>query len=228
MEHTIVWPIVYDAVKYNPEPQIWGAYIPFLCIITKYYLYVRVVNIIQSNNNHVTMLLSNINNLSLTPLHDCQMMMTSSNGNILRVTGPLCGEFTGPGEFPTQRPVTQSFNVFFDLRPNKQLSIQPWGWWFRTPSWSLWHSVMYYQKWVTHISWFMISLSVIPSSMYRTSVLYSFKYIVLPMISPNIYWPDEHLLDFEYINGGLWGAYCDNFEQNERWYDATALTWSKF
>ena len=27
-------------------------------------------------------------------------MMTSSNGNILRVTGPVCGEFTGPGEFP--------------------------------------------------------------------------------------------------------------------------------
>ena len=32
-------------------------------------------------------------------------MMTSSNGNVFRVTGPLCGEFTGPGEFPTQRPV---------------------------------------------------------------------------------------------------------------------------
>ena len=30
-------------------------------------------------------------------------MMTSSNGNIFRVTGPLCQEFTGPGEFPTQR-----------------------------------------------------------------------------------------------------------------------------
>ena len=29
-------------------------------------------------------------------------MMTSSNGNIFRVTGPLCGEFTGPGEFPTK------------------------------------------------------------------------------------------------------------------------------
>ena len=42
-------------------------------------------------------------------------MMTSSNGNIFRVTGPLCGEFTGPGEFPAQRPVTQSFDVFFDL-----------------------------------------------------------------------------------------------------------------
>ena len=61
-------------------------------------------------------------------------MMTSSNGNIFRVTGPLCREFTGPGEFPTQRPVTRSFDVFFDLRPNKR----PWGWWFGTPSWSLW------------------------------------------------------------------------------------------
>ena len=65
-------------------------------------------------------------------------MITSSNGNIFRVTGTLCGEFTGPGEFPTQRPVTRSFDVFFDLRLNKRLSKQPWGWWFETPSWSLW------------------------------------------------------------------------------------------
>ena len=56
----------------------------------------------------------------------------------LRVTGPLCGEITGPGEFPTQRPVTRSFDVFFDLRLNKRLSKQPWGWWFETPSWMLW------------------------------------------------------------------------------------------
>ena len=67
-----------------------------------------------------------------------KLMMTSSNGNIFRVTGLLCGEFTGPGEFPTQRSVTRSFDVFFDLRPNKQLSKQPWGWWFETPSCSLW------------------------------------------------------------------------------------------
>ena len=66
------------------------------------------------------------------------LMMTSSNGNIFRVTGPLCGEFTGPGEFPAQRPVTLSFDVFFDLRLNKRLSKQPWGWWFETLSWSLW------------------------------------------------------------------------------------------
>ena len=66
------------------------------------------------------------------------LMMTSSNGNIFRATGPLCGEFTGPGEFPAQRPVTLSFDVFFHLRLNKRLSKQPRGWWFETPPWSLW------------------------------------------------------------------------------------------
>ena len=66
------------------------------------------------------------------------IMMTSWNGNILRVTGPLCGEFTGPGEFPAQRPVTRSFDVFFDLRLHKRLSKQPRGWCFETPAWSLW------------------------------------------------------------------------------------------
>ena len=43
-----------------------------------------------------------------------------------------------PGEFPTQRPVTRSFDVFFDLRMNKQLSKQWWGWWFETQSCPLW------------------------------------------------------------------------------------------
>ena len=47
-------------------------------------------------------------------------MMTSSSGNIFRVTGPLWGEFTGPGEFPAQKPVTRSFDVFFDLCLNKR------------------------------------------------------------------------------------------------------------
>ena len=67
-----------------------------------------------------------------------QNMMTSSNGNIFRFTGPLCREFTGPGEFRAQRPVTRSFDVFFHLHLNKRLSKQPRGWWFETPPWSLW------------------------------------------------------------------------------------------
>ena len=40
--------------------------------------------------------------------------MTSSNGNIFSVTGPLCGELPITGEFPTQRPGMRSFDVFFD------------------------------------------------------------------------------------------------------------------
>ena len=43
-----------------------------------------------------------------------------------------------PDEFPAQRPVTRSFDVFFDLHPNKRLSKQSWGWWFETLSCPLW------------------------------------------------------------------------------------------
>ena len=51
----------------------------------------------------------------------------------------LCaGNSLVTSEFPSQRPVTQSFDVFFDLRLNKRLSKQSWGWSFETPSCSLW------------------------------------------------------------------------------------------
>ena len=60
-------------------------------------------------------------------------MMTSSNGNIFGVTGHSCGEFTGPRWIPRTKPVTQGFDVFFDLRLNKRLSKQSWGWWFEMP-----------------------------------------------------------------------------------------------
>ena len=43
-----------------------------------------------------------------------------------------------PGEFPTQWPVTRSFDIFFDMRLNKRLSKQWWGWWFETLSRPLW------------------------------------------------------------------------------------------
>ena len=47
------------------------------------------------------------------------------------------GNSTVTGEFPSQSPVTRSFDVFFDLRLNKRMSKQTWGWWFETPSRSL-------------------------------------------------------------------------------------------
>ena len=37
-----------------------------------------------------------------------------------------------------QRPMTRSFDVYFDLRLNKGLGKQSWGWWFETLPRSLW------------------------------------------------------------------------------------------
>ena len=43
-----------------------------------------------------------------------------------------------PDAFPAKRPVTRSFDAFFDLHPNKRFSKQWWGWWFDSPSCPLW------------------------------------------------------------------------------------------
>ena len=65
-------------------------------------------------------------------------MMTSSNGNISALLALCAGKSPMTGEFPAQRPVTWSFDVFFDLPLNNRLSKQWWGWWFETPSCPLW------------------------------------------------------------------------------------------
>ena len=68
-------------------------------------------------------------------------MMASSNGilEIFSALVAICMENSlVPGEFPTQRSVTQSFDVFFDLHLNDWLSKQWWGWWFETPLCPLW------------------------------------------------------------------------------------------
>ena len=63
-------------------------------------------------------------------------MMTSSMCSALLA---LCaGNSPVTGEFPSRRPVAQSFEVFFDLRLNKRLSKQLRRQWFETPSRSLW------------------------------------------------------------------------------------------
>ena len=41
-------------------------------------------------------------------------------------------------EFPSQKPVRRSFDIFFDLCLSKRLSKQSWGWWFGTPLGSSW------------------------------------------------------------------------------------------
>ena len=51
----------------------------------------------------------------------------------------LCaGNSLVTGEFPSQKPVTRSFDVFLNLRLNKRLSKQSKRRWFETPSRPLW------------------------------------------------------------------------------------------
>ena len=73
----------------------------------------------------------------LSPLF-MNAMMTSSDGNIFRVTGHLCGEFTGPRWIPAQKASAAELWYFFHLRLNKRLSKESWGWWFETLSRPLW------------------------------------------------------------------------------------------
>ena len=84
-------------------------------------------------------------------------VMTSSNENTwwrhhmktFSALQALCaGNSPVTGEFPAQRPVTRSFDVFFDLRLNKLLSKQSWGRWSETQSSPLWrHSNDFPRYW---------------------------------------------------------------------------------
>ena len=64
--------------------------------------------------------------------------MTSSNGNIFRVTGHSCREFTGHRWIPRTKASDAELCWFFYLGLDKRLSKQGWGWWFETPSCPLW------------------------------------------------------------------------------------------
>ena len=65
-------------------------------------------------------------------------MMTSSNGNIFRVTGPLSGEFTGHRWIPHTKASDAELWWSLDLRLNQQLDKQWIHRWLETSSRSLW------------------------------------------------------------------------------------------
>ena len=52
---------------------------------------------------------------------------------------------------PRTKPVTRSFDAFFDQRPNKRLGKQSWGWWFETHSPPLWRHINVLYCYVTPI-----------------------------------------------------------------------------
>ena len=76
--------------------------------------------------------------LPVTTIKKAILSWRHQTENFSALLAICAGNSPVPGEFPTQRPVTRSFDVFFDLRLNKRLSKQSWGWWFDTLSSSLW------------------------------------------------------------------------------------------
>ena len=126
---------VYDEIIY-PFPKFNGAAIElweWISYFISHFIGNGVTSQISSNSTFCSTAC-----FGLATKKSPKLMMTSSNGNIFRITGHLCGEFTGPSNSPAQRPVMRSFDVFFDLHLNKLLSKQWWGWWFETPSCPLW------------------------------------------------------------------------------------------
>ena len=113
------------------------------------------------------------------------------------------------GEFPTQRPVTRSCDVFFDLRLNKGLSKQSGGWWFETLSRPLWrhcnvaHQIYVYKKmFPIHPQW--------QTQWSLLTVLYDFvifSYMCTPkMCAQTISWPRSRLIR-ELISMTTWRPY---------------------
>ena len=61
-------------------------------------------------------------------------MMTSSNGNIFRITGHLCGEFTGHRWILHTKASDTELWSFLWSASEYRSSKQSWGWWFETLS----------------------------------------------------------------------------------------------
>ena len=87
----------------------------------------------MTNMSHSPYCIKRIENDIWTGVADCTWWRHQ-----METFSALLALCAGNSPVTAQWPVTRSFDVFFDLRPNKLLSKQSRGWWFETPSRSLW------------------------------------------------------------------------------------------
>ena len=111
-----------------------------------------------------------------------QFMTSSSNGNISALLAICAGNSPITAQLPSQRPVARSFDVFFDLRLNKRLSKQRWGWWFETLSLPIWRHCNVGNPTPGHIStndhtdgWHWIFKCPLPNVQYPSILILLFK-----------------------------------------------------
>ena len=77
--------------------------------------------------------------------------MTSSNGNIFHVTGHLCGEITGHRRIPRTKASDVELWCVLWSEPERRLSKQSWGWWFRRHRAHYGVMVMRYKYLISHV-----------------------------------------------------------------------------
>ena len=113
--------------------------------------------------------------LSLTKVTSEMQPVTIINGNIFRVTGHLCGEFTGHRWIPRTNGQWRGlrFDAFFDHRLNKRLRNQSWCCWFETPSWPLWRHC---NVWCRHRDCRPVSVFQLINK-WILCIIYIYKYI---------------------------------------------------
>ena len=142
-------------------PSVWAKItwiIQLISMLRHTYFYIQLISMvlhqITSNNHFILVLtrntLSYVIDIDANPkwhricnwcrcyselTYDIHLISMETFSALLAI---CAGNSPVPGEFPTQRPVTRSFDVYFDLRPNNRLSKQLWGWWFETQSRPLW------------------------------------------------------------------------------------------
>ena len=87
----------------------------------------------------IALLPHNWNTISQIPASDSRSWWRYQMVTFSALQALYAGNSKVTGELPSQRPVTRSFDVFFDLRLNKRVSKQSKRRWFWAPSRSLWH-----------------------------------------------------------------------------------------
>ena len=122
----------------------------------------------------------------------------------------LCaGNLPVTGEFPAQRPVTRSFDVFFDLCLDEWSSKESWGWWFKTPSHPLWCHCNELE-FVHFISWWVVLFSCNSMTSFTES-----QTLLTP--EPSVLWGIDFIFLMIYLHEGYsfmwlfvfnWCSYC--------------------
>ena len=120
-----------------------------------------------------------------------------------------------PGEFSAQRSVTRSFDVFFDLRLNKRLSKQSWGWWSETLSRPLWRhcngNVHFFHA-STILTWCHGSTwDSDTSCSHKTVTITTICIMSLAVYNATV---SAGYLDSESVSGGIWSSV-----DNRSWFN---------